>query len=533
MPQGSSSFAFVNALEVFLAPEDFIPNDAPHISRAGRSSNNSYEGIRSEALQTIHRINVGGSNLTPDNDTLWRYWVPDDSYLYNPVTAKNSTFHPDRPNYLGGINEYIAPDLVYQTAKEMNIDGNRTSNTFNVSWSFNVSKNARHFVRVHFCDIISQSLGVLRFNLFIFSNYSILIDPYDKTGQLAAPFYIDFVVDSDDSGLIVGESGSVSRKHEPNKTPIFIVVGSVIGGIGLSCILAVVICLCLRCRKPKTVENWEWSPRPVRRGGSSHNRMPEGSVIGSRVPDLNLGLKISFAEIQFATNNFDVKMIVGKGGFGLVFRGTLRNGMKVAVKRSEPGSGQGLSEFQTEIMVLSKIRHRHLVSLIGYCDEMSEMILVYEFMEKGALRDHLPAINTLLPREQVNLAEWGIICKNKGTLEQIVDPSIKSQINLSSLRKFAEIAEKCLQECSADRPPMGDVQWYLEYALQLQQTGIEREPHEDSATDASAMLALPNIQRFASFSMSAEKDDMPILRDDSANIWASEVFSQLRIDDAR
>ncbi|XP_058006182.1 probable receptor-like protein kinase At5g24010 isoform X2 [Hevea brasiliensis] len=639
------------------------------ICRAG-SSNSNYEGILSKALQTIHRINVGGKDLTPENDTLWRFWVPDDSYIYMPATAKSSTFHSDKPNYLDGISEYIAPDLVYQTAKEMNISSDGPSNTFNITWSFNVSKNARHFVRVHFCDIISKTLGVLVFNLFIYSNFSIVIDPYDKTGQLAAPFYFDFVVDSDDSGVmnfsigpransdektaflngleimqIVGESGSVSGTHKPKKTRIFVVVGSIVGGLGLIGILAVVIGLCLRYRKPKTVENWEWSPVAVHRRGSSHNRMPEGSVIGSRVPDLNLGLKIPFAEIQFATNNFDAKMIVGKGGFGHVFRGTLRNGIKVAVKRSQPGSGQGLSEFQTEIMVLSKIRHRHLVSLIGYCDEMSEMILVYEFMEKGTLRDHLynsglpslswrqrleicigaakglhylhrgsaggfihrdikstnilldedlvakvadfglsrigppdqthvstgvkgtfgyldpdyfrtqqlteksdvysfgvvllevlcarPAINILLPREQVNLAEWGMICKKNGTLEQIVDPSIKSQINPNSLRKFAEIAEKCLQEYGADRPAMGDVQWDLEYALQLQQTATWREPHEDSATDASAMLGLPNIQRFPTLSMSVEKDDMPILREDSANIWASEVFSQLRIDDAR
>jgi serine/threonine protein kinase len=109
----------------------------------------------------------------------------------------------------------------------------------------------------------------------------------------------------------------------------------------------------------------------------------------SLAPNLNLSLRISFAEIQRATENFNAKLLIGKGGFGKVYKGTLRNGMTVAVKRSEAGHGQGLHEFQTEIMVLSQIRHRHLVSLIGYCDEGSEMILVYEFMEKGTLRDHL------------------------------------------------------------------------------------------------------------------------------------------------
>ena len=81
--------------------------------------------------------------------------------------------------------------------------------------------------------------------------------------------------------------------------------------------------------------------------------------------------------------------MIGEGGFGKVYQGTLWDGKKVAVKRSQPGHGQCFSEFQTEIIVLSKVRHRHLVSLIGYCDERLEMILVYEFMERGTLRHHL------------------------------------------------------------------------------------------------------------------------------------------------
>jgi len=673
MPQGSS-FAFVNAIELLLAPENFIPSSAPLVSPAGSEGN--YEDILSKALLTIHRINVGGPTLSPENDTLWRYWVPDDSFLYSPDTAKNISSLSSKPNSQGGVSKYIAPDLVYQTAKEMNINNSSSSNNFNITWSFNVSKNAMHFVRVHFCDFLSASPGaLLRFNLYIYSNFSLPISPYETTGQLAAPFHVDYVVDSDDSGImrisigprqdsgnhtaflngleimeIMGELGKVARTSDPkNKnTSVFVVVGSVLGGLVLICILAVVLCLGRRCRKPKVMETLDWSPVPVHRGGSTDSRLqvPEVAMFGSLTPNLNLGLRISFAEIQFATNNFDIKKKIGKGGFGTVFRGTLSNGTEVAVKRSEPGSHQGLPEFQTEIIVLSKIRHRHLVSLIGYCDENSEMILVYEFMEKGTLRDHLydsalpslpwkqrleicigaanglhylhrgssggfihrdvkstnvlldenyvakvadfglsrlsgppdqthvstvvkgtfgyldpdyfktqqlteksdvysfgvvllevlcarPAINTLLPLEQVNLAEWAMFCKKKGMLEQIVDASIRSEINLNCLRKFVDTAERCLEEYGVDRPNMGDVVWDLEYALQLQQTAMPRELHEDSTTDASAMLALPNIQHLPSLSMSMERDDMPMLREDLSNSPAIEVFSQLRIDDAR
>ncbi|KAK5784953.1 hypothetical protein PVK06_039494 [Gossypium arboreum] len=80
-------------------------------------------------------------------------------------------------------------------------------------------------------------------------------------------------------------------------------------------------------------------------------------------------------------------------------------------------------------------------------------------------------------------------CKNKGFLDQIVDPSIRDQINPNSLRKFAEITEKCLQKDACGRPGMSDVAWDLEYALQLQQTAVVQEPQEDNASNASGMLS--------------------------------------------
>ncbi|XP_028087071.1 receptor-like protein kinase FERONIA [Camellia sinensis] len=98
----------------------------------------------------------------------------------------------------------------------------------------------------------------------------------------------------------------------------------------------------------------------------------------------------SFVEIQLATNNFDDALVIGKGGFGKVYKGFIDGGATtIAIKRSNAESKQGATEFWTEIKTLSKLRHTHLMALIGYSDDCEEMILVYEYMANGTLADHL------------------------------------------------------------------------------------------------------------------------------------------------
>ncbi|KAL8041822.1 hypothetical protein ABFX02_09G009100 [Erythranthe guttata] len=100
--------------------------------------------------------------------------------------------------------------------------------------------------------------------------------------------------------------------------------------------------------------------------------------------------RFSLDELQLATEDFSESYLIGRGGFGRVYKGLIDNERKtVAIKRQTLGSGQGPQEFLTEIETLTELRHVNLVSLIGYCNEHGEMILVYEYMACGTLADHL------------------------------------------------------------------------------------------------------------------------------------------------
>ncbi|XP_022142500.1 receptor-like kinase TMK3 [Momordica charantia] len=102
-------------------------------------------------------------------------------------------------------------------------------------------------------------------------------------------------------------------------------------------------------------------------------------------------LVVAVQVLRKVTNDFSPENELGRGGFGTVYKGELEDGTKIAVKRMEAGSisSKALEEFQSEIAVLSHVRHRHLVSLLGYSTEGTERLLVYEYMPQGALSKHL------------------------------------------------------------------------------------------------------------------------------------------------
>ncbi|KAL2227422.1 putative serine/threonine-protein kinase-like protein CCR3 [Sesamum indicum] len=101
-----------------------------------------------------------------------------------------------------------------------------------------------------------------------------------------------------------------------------------------------------------------------------------------------------FSDLVAATNDFSLENKIGAGSFGVVYKGKLPDGREVAIKRSETGPKtkkfqEKESAFESELAFLSRLHHKHLVRLVGYCDERDERLLVYEYMKNGALYDHL------------------------------------------------------------------------------------------------------------------------------------------------
>ncbi|KAJ0084733.1 hypothetical protein Patl1_30312 [Pistacia atlantica] len=188
-------------------------------------------------------------------------------------------------------------------------------------------------------------------------------------------------------------------------------------------------------------------------------------------------LVISVQVLRKVTKNFAQENEVGRGGFGTVYKGELEDGTKIAVKRMEAGvmTGKAVDEFQAEIGVLSKVRHRHLVSLLGYSIEGSERILVYEYMPHVMgkittkvdvfsygvvlmeLLTGLTALDEERSEERRYLAEWfWRIKSSKEKLMAAIDPALEAnEETLESIAIIAELAGHCTAREPYHRPDMG------------------------------------------------------------------------------
>ncbi|RDY02510.1 Nodulation receptor kinase [Mucuna pruriens] len=170
-------------------------------------------------------------------------------------------------------------------------------------------------------------------------------------------------------------------KGKPRFGQVF-VIGAITCG---SLLIALAVGILFVCRYRQKLIPWE--------GFGGKNYLMETNVIFSLPSKDDFLIKsvaiqpFTLEDIEMATGKY--KTLIGEGGFGSVYRGTLNDGQEVAVKVRSATSTQGTREFDNELNLLSAIQHENLVPLLGYCNENDQQILVYPFMSNGSLQDRL------------------------------------------------------------------------------------------------------------------------------------------------
>ncbi|KAK1261835.1 Receptor-like protein kinase THESEUS 1 [Acorus gramineus] len=135
-------------------------------------------------------------------------------------------------------------------------------------------------------------------------------------------------------------------------------------------------------------------------------------------------------ELGKATENFSRDCLVGSGAFGNVYKGTFDEELTLAIKRAHAESYQSVDEFRNEVELLSRVKHRNLVGLVGYCEEAGQKMLVYEYVPNGCLLDYIVGRRgkTLTWSQRVNIAigaAKGIAHLHEGVRPSIIHRDIK------------------------------------------------------------------------------------------------------------
>ncbi|XP_047324934.1 leucine-rich repeat receptor protein kinase HPCA1-like [Impatiens glandulifera] len=162
---------------------------------------------------------------------------------------------------------------------------------------------------------------------------------------------------------------------------VAVIIGVVVGG-SILVLLAIFIGF-YALRQRKRAVKADKKNNPFSSWGSSKDKS------GGDIPQLKGARAFSFGEVKKYTNNFSKANDIGSGGYGIVYKGTLPNGHLLAIKRAQKGSMQGAVEFKSEIELLSRVHHKNVVGLVGFCFDQGEQMLVYEYIPNGTLKESL------------------------------------------------------------------------------------------------------------------------------------------------
>ncbi|KAG5527696.1 hypothetical protein RHGRI_028587 [Rhododendron griersonianum] len=544
-------YAFVNGIEIISMPAALYHTreGSPAAQMIGKSDQFTVD--KSIALETVHRLNVGGSSISSIEDTgMFRDWYEDTNYLLEKSSVKPVTT-TIRIKYTS-IPPYTAPQKVYQTSWSLVPDKQANKTESNFTWRLPVDLGFRYLLRLHFCELeyeIKES-GRMEFSIFVNEQVAEAKGDLIKwSGGNGVAVYKDYVVMMEGDRMEGKRDLLIAlRPHNHGWTEP---IDATIKGVEVFKLsnhdknLAGV--------NPVPLARASTSPKPKKLVFASRgNTIATGVVIILTVLNIifyqlrslgensvgrtlssstseGLCRHFSFAELLSATNNFNDELVIGSGGFGKVYKALIDDGATtVALKRLKLKSKQGAKEFWTEIEMLSKLRHTHLVSLLGYCDERDEMILVYEFMEHGTLADRLykdktkgngtighmswelrlnicigaargldylhtgirhgiihrdvKSTNILLDKDwTAKISDFGL-CKLGSTSHS---QTLRDEISPHCLKVFVEIANSCLDGHPKRRPTMADVVVRLQCVLALENHCMVPSTEEEEEDDFS------------------------------------------------
>ncbi|KAJ6357059.1 hypothetical protein OIU78_005028 [Salix suchowensis] len=407
----SGAYAFFNKIEIVSMPSKLYIQEDASLSLEGQPS--SYSMGNSTALEMMHRVNIGGDVISGPEDTgMFRRWNRDDDYFMSDdgntsiveseVEVKSSLLEP----------AYAAPLQVYTSARTIL---QTTESKYRARWEFPVDYGFYYLVRLHFCEIsrIIKRDGQRVFRIYI-NNQTAEdhADVFNWRHGAGIPIYKDYIVNFSSYGphpfgVITAPHSHFSVRDDAQRHVMVIVV-LVFAGLLLAC----------------------YATGLLGYGFLFYSQSNRQQKTSKQDQSLGYCRIFTIAEIKSATNNFADGLLIGTGGFGTVYKGSIDGDItNIAVKRANRSSHQGLKEFQTEISLLSKLRHSHL----------------------------------------------------------IIDPYLKGKIAPDSFKTFEGIARKCLADRGSERPTMGDVLWNLELAMQ-QHEGVGRQEVSRVQKEASGTM---------------------------------------------
>ncbi|KAF9664176.1 hypothetical protein SADUNF_Sadunf17G0129000 [Salix dunnii] len=242
---------------------------------------------------------------------------------------------------------------------------------------------------------------------------------------------------------------------------------------------------------------------------------PRGNILDAT--ELRGATIYSYKDLKSATKNFKEANKLGEGGFGDVYKGTLKNGKVVAVKKLALGqSNRVKADFASEVTLISNVHHRNLIRLLGCCNKGPELLLVYEYMANSSLDRFLFAPEYALHgqlSEKVDTYSFGIVVLEiawklyeDGRHIELVDETLDpSEYEAEHAKKIIEIALMCTQSSPTSRPAMSEVVVLFKSRDSREHTQPYRSPFveyfERVPGDKSTSTASSSSNATASFSV--------------------------------